>query len=133
MAEKNQKTSSNQSTKFHQLQQMFGNNGNHHVVNHSIITSELNREPPNSPSKIITTGDAFHTENEVSFILILFLFLFLWNLLFLKNKILIYVSSYAKHTISNRKNSDKPRSNWHFTNAKYVTWNWWSRISRITN
>lgn len=69
LTEKNQKTSSNQSTKFHQLQQMFGNGTNNNVVN-SIISNELNRESPNnSPARIITNSDIFHSENEVSKIL----------------------------------------------------------------
>ncbi|XP_026481952.1 coronin-2B-like isoform X2 [Ctenocephalides felis] len=65
LTEKNQKTSSNQSTKFHQLQQMFGNGANNNVVN-SIISNELNRESPNnSPARIITNSDIFHSENEL--------------------------------------------------------------------
>lgn len=55
--EKNQKTTTNQSTKFHQLQQMFGNLTSSNEVAADIpLYKQLN-----------SIGDNINTENEVSF------------------------------------------------------------------
>lgn len=54
--EKNQKTTTNQSTKFHQLQQMFGNlTSNHEVAADVPLYKQMN-----------TISDNINTENEVS-------------------------------------------------------------------
>lgn len=54
--DKSQKTSTNQSTKFHQLQQMFGNT----------ITSEPNNEELPLYKQIAVANENLHNENEVS-------------------------------------------------------------------
>lgn len=60
--EKNQKTTTNQSTKFHQLQQMFGN-----LTSGNEVTEDIPLY-----KQINSIGDNINTENEVSKVLVRF-------------------------------------------------------------